>query len=49
MNEVLFCKANDRIEDSADRQAPPVREPIAFYCECQAAEFVAEQLDDTGR
>ena len=34
MNEVLFRKANDRIEESADQQAPPVREPVAFYCEC---------------
>jgi hypothetical protein len=103
MNEVLFRKANDRIEDSADQQAPPEREPVAFYCECsdrdcterilipadefenvrehdaqfivcpghdvpsvevvvtrtplyqvvektgEAAEFVTEQLDDTGR
>jgi len=102
MNEVLFRKANDRIEDSADQQAPP-RAPVAFYCECsdrdcierilipadefenvrehdaqflvrpdhevpsveivvtrtplylvvektgEAAEFVTEQLDDTGR
>jgi hypothetical protein len=103
MNEVLFRKANDRIEDTADQQTPPVREPVAFYCECsdrdcieririsadefenvrehdaqfivcpdhdvpsvetvvtrtpvyevvektgEAAEFVTEQLDDTGR
>jgi len=34
MNEVLFRKANDRIEDSADQQAPPARAPVAFYCEC---------------
>jgi hypothetical protein len=33
MNEVLFRKANDRIEDSADQEAPP-SEPVAFYCEC---------------
>ena len=31
MNEVLFRKANDRIEDQAIR---PPREPVAFYCEC---------------
>jgi hypothetical protein len=103
MNEVLFRKANDRIEESADHHTPPIREPIAFYCECsdrdcteripisadefenvrehdaqfivrpdhdvssvekvvtrtslylvvektgEAAEFVTEQLDDTGR
>jgi hypothetical protein len=103
MNEVLFRKANDRIEDSADEQTPPDREPVAFFCECsdrdctdrilitadefenvrehdaqfiirpghevpsveivvtrtdlylvvektgEAADFVAEQLDDTGR
>jgi hypothetical protein len=103
MNEVLFRKANDRIEGAADQQTPPDREPVAFYCECsdrdcterilitadefenvrehdaqfiirpghevpsvekvvtrtdlylvvektgEAAEFVAEQLDDTGR
>ena len=34
MNEVLFRKANDRIEESADHHTPPIREPIAFYCEC---------------
>ena len=102
MNEVLFRKANDRIEDTADQQARS-RDPVAFYCECsdrdcterilisadefenvrehdaqflvrpdhevpsveivvtrtplylvvektgEAAEFVTEQLDDTGR
>jgi hypothetical protein len=102
MNEVLFRKANDRIEDTADHQSRS-RDPVAFYCECsdrdcterivisadefenvrehdaqflvrpdhevpsveivvtrtplylvvektgEAAEFVSEQLDDTGR
>jgi hypothetical protein len=33
MNEVLFRKANDRIEDSADQHAPP-NAPVAFFCEC---------------
>ena len=33
MNEVLFRKANDRIEESAEEHAPPA-EPVAFYCEC---------------
>src|ERR1041384_2792170 len=33
MNEVLFRKANDRIEDTADQQDRP-RQPVAFYCEC---------------
>src|SRR6187200_2127951 len=33
MNEVLFRKANDRIEDTADQHARS-RDPVAFYCEC---------------
>jgi hypothetical protein len=33
MNEVLFRKANDRIEDSAEEHASSA-EPVAFYCEC---------------
>ena len=37
MNEVLFRKANDRIEDTADHQARS-RDPVAFYCECSDRE-----------
>jgi hypothetical protein len=33
MNEVLFRKANDRIDDQAE-QGGVVTEPVAFYCEC---------------
>ena len=101
-NEVLFRKANDRIDESTEEHGSPA-ETVAFYCECsdpdctkrilitadefenvrehdaqfivcpghdvpsveivvtrtplyqvvekrgEAAEFVAEQLDDTGR
>jgi hypothetical protein len=32
-NEVLFRKANDRIDESAEEHASPA-EPVAFYCEC---------------
>jgi hypothetical protein len=33
MNEVLFRKANDRIEDKAEEQAAR-NQTISFYCEC---------------
>ena len=33
MNEVLFRKANDRIDDTAERQGRGA-ESIEFYCEC---------------
>jgi hypothetical protein len=33
MNEVLFRKANDRIDDTAERLGRGA-EPIEFYCEC---------------
>ena len=33
MNEVLFRKANDRIDDTAQRQGRGSG-PIEFYCEC---------------
>ena len=33
MNEVLFRKANDRIEESAEEHASAA-ETVAFYCEC---------------
>jgi hypothetical protein len=33
MNEVLFRKANDRIDETAERQGRAA-EPIEFYCEC---------------
>ena len=33
MNEVLFRKANDRLDDQAERGGV-VTEPVAFYCEC---------------
>ena len=33
MNEVLFRKANDRIDESAGEHASPAEE-VAFYCEC---------------
>jgi hypothetical protein len=32
MNEVLFRKANDRIDQKAEEEG--VIEPVAFYCEC---------------
>ena len=32
MNEVLFRKANDRIDQKAEEDG--VIEPVAFYCEC---------------
>jgi hypothetical protein len=39
MNEVLFRKANDRIETSADQQDRS-REPVEFYCECSDRDCV---------
>ena len=39
MNEVLFRKANDRIETSADQQDRS-REPVAFFCECSDRDCV---------
>ena len=32
-NEVLFRKANDRIDDHAEGRVPP-GQTVAFYCEC---------------
>ncbi len=39
MNEVLFRKANDRIDESAGEHASPAEE-VAFYCECSDREFL---------
>ena len=33
MNEVLFRKANDRIDDHAEQHGA-IAEPVEFYCEC---------------
>ena len=33
MNEVLFRKANDRVDERAEEHASSA-EPVAFYCEC---------------
>ena len=42
LNEVLFRKANERIEDAAEEHAVP-DVPIGFYCEC-ADRDCTEQL-----
>lgn len=42
LNEVLFRKANERIQDAAEQHAVP-DVPIGFYCEC-ADRDCTEQL-----
>ena len=42
LNEVLFRKANERIQDAAQQHAVP-DVPIGFYCEC-ADRDCTEQL-----
>jgi hypothetical protein len=44
-NEVLFRKANDRIDERAEGQTEP-GETIAFYCEC-ADRDCTERLEIT--
>ena len=45
-NEVLFRKANDRIDESTEEHGSPA-ETVAFYCECSDRDCV-ERVEMNG-